>query len=623
VSIGELSGAVGTMTVTGNGSLANLSDKLEVGVIGTGALEVLSGGTVSAATAVIARDLGSSGMATVSGAGSMLVVGGDLSVGKGGTASLQITGGGHVTNTTARVGFAAGSQGTVTVDGAGSLWQNTDGIELGSEVGTGTLGVAGGGHVESTYATIGELAGAHGMATVSGVESAVTLSDKLEVGVIGSGELHVLAGGAVSAATAVVARDAGSTGAVEVTGAASALSTTGAMYVGGSAVANGGTAALDVTASGNVTTGTLLKVWQGGSITVNGGTLNYPALEMAGGSLTQGTIDLTGKTATGFGTLNGIVTGSGTVTASGGTLTLGDPASTAGVSLTGTLAVGANTHAILLDADRVDLGMTTTLAAGAQITAVNGLSLAAGRTFAAAGNATVGNAFTNGGIVNGPVAAGELLTFAGDVDGPGSFTGNIQFAGQLTPGTSLAPVSINGNATFASTATLRLLVSGAIAIPPGSMIVAGNATLGGSLDVDLFSGIHPALGSSFTVMTFGSRTGDFANYADTALGGHLALKPQFTPNSLVLKALPAVSGDINLDGTVNIFDINSVSANWGTAGPQGDANGDGIVNIFDINLISSNWGATGVTAVPEPAGLTIAALATLCGVAAFRRQLRC
>ena len=177
----------------------------------------------------------------------------------------------------------------------------------------------------------------------------------------------------------------------------------------------------------------------------------------------------------------------------------------------------------------------------------------------------------------------------------------------------MTPVLISGNATFASTATLRLLVSGAIVIPPGSMIVGGNVTLGGKLDVDLISGIHPALGSSFTVMTFGSRTGDFAIYADTFLGGHLTLKPQFTPNSLVLKARPAQDGDINLDGTVNIFDINSVSSNWNTAGPQGDANGDGAVNIFDINLISANWHATGgsAAAVPEPATWSLALLATI------------
>jgi Dockerin type I domain/PEP-CTERM motif len=78
-------------------------------------------------------------------------------------------------------------------------------------------------------------------------------------------------------------------------------------------------------------------------------------------------------------------------------------------------------------------------------------------------------------------------------------------------------------------------------------------------------------------------------------------------------------GDANFDGTVDIFDVNLVSAHWGEtwdplhtppAGPgpdladaNGDANHDGVVNIFDINLISANWTPSGgnTTAVPEPA----------------------
>ena len=73
-----------------------------------------------------------------------------------------------------------------------------------------------------------------------------------------------------------------------------------------------------------------------------------------------------------------------------------------------------------------------------------------------------------------------------------------------------------------------------------------------------------------------------------------------------------VLADLNVDWTVNIFDINLVSANWNEAGPAGDANGDGIVNIFDINAISANWTDTsGSAAVPEPSTVALA----LCAVA--------
>jgi hypothetical protein len=83
---------------------------------------------------------------------------------------------------------------------------------------------------------------------------------------------------------------------------------------------------------------------------------------------------------------------------------------------------------------------------------------------------------------------------------------------------------------------------------------------------------------------------------------------------------PFVLGDANDDGVVNIFDINLVSSNWGTAGPDGDVNFDGVVNIFDINLISSNWGSGGggsgvggaLAAVPEPTAMALCGIGCIC-----------
>jgi Dockerin type I domain len=86
-----------------------------------------------------------------------------------------------------------------------------------------------------------------------------------------------------------------------------------------------------------------------------------------------------------------------------------------------------------------------------------------------------------------------------------------------------------------------------------------------------------------------------------------------------------LAGDVNLDGLVDIFDINLVSSHWGTAGPAGDANGDGVVNIFDINLISANWnpggGAGNAAAVPEPTTLILTFFA-LVGIVFLHRNLR-
>ena len=101
-------------------------------------------------------------------------------------------------------------------------------------------------------------------------------------------------------------------------------------------------------------------------------------------------------------------------------------------------------------------------------------------------------------------------------------------------------------------------------------------------------------------------------------------------NGAELSVVAQTAGDANLDGVVNIFDINAVSSQWNTSGTgvpsqYPDVNHDGTVNIFDINLISSNWahvvpGGGSATAVPEPATWISALVACGIGCVLLRRR---
>jgi len=104
----------------------------------------------------------------------------------------------------------------------------------------------------------------------------------------------------------------------------------------------------------------------------------------------------------------------------------------------------------------------------------------------------------------------------------------------------------------------------------------------------------------------------------------------------------AASGDVDLSGAVNVFDLVSInsSGRYGTGAAsgwsQGDFNYDGVTNVFDLVSVNTagvygqgNYfpagpaaGATGgVTAVPEPsAGLLTLAAAVATGVAVRRRR---
>ncbi len=211
--------------------------------------------------------------------------------------------------------------------------------------------------------------------------------------------------------------------------------------------------------------------------------------------------------------------------------------------------------------------------------------------------------------VTGSIAGGAVVNNGGTLNGTGNIAGTVTVnsGGVFSPGLSPGTITIGG-LTMMPGGTLNVELGN----PTSDHIVVtggGSASLAGTLNVTLLGGFTPSLGSQFDLFTFASHSGDFTSYTGLNFGGNLALRPVFTSNGLILSTRPAIDGDINTDGTVDIFDINDVSAHWAQSGPAGDANGDGIVDIFDINLISSNWGATGgAAAVPEPASILLGLL---------------
>jgi hypothetical protein len=79
-----------------------------------------------------------------------------------------------------------------------------------------------------------------------------------------------------------------------------------------------------------------------------------------------------------------------------------------------------------------------------------------------------------------------------------------------------------------------------------------------------------------------------------------------------------IYGDFNLDGTVNLLDLNKLTSNYNGLGgwTLGDANGDGGISLLDLNKLTANYNSTVV--VPEPATIFVMA----CGAAAMIRRRR-
>ena len=269
-------------------------------------------------------------------------------VGGQGTGTLTIQDGGAVTSGGGSVGLSAGSNGTVTVTGPGSSWTNgpSGGLNIGS-FGTGTLTIENGGRVINiaigTAATIGNGAGSHGTATVTGAGSIWSNTFGLNIGNLGTGTLTIADGGVV-AGPVVIATRAGSIGTLNIgAGAGSPAAAPGTLtapsvafgagtgtinfnhtsadYVFAPAISGNGT----VNVLAGATTLTAANTYSG-STNVNAGTLRAGALNtfspnsavtVAG----AGTLDLSGFNQTVLGVTNAGLVNMGTGAAPGTILT--------------------------------------------------------------------------------------------------------------------------------------------------------------------------------------------------------------------------------------------------------------------------------------------------------------
>ena len=135
------------------------------------------------------------------------------------------------------------------------------------------------------------------------------------------------------------------------------------------------------------------------------------------------------------------------------------------------------------------------------------------------------------------ISANSSAVFFGNFTGTGGTTGpgTAYLEGDLRPGASPAEVLFGGDLVLGSGSGLEIELGGRIAGDEYDVVsVAGNATLGGTLSVELINSFEPTAGDSFTVMTFGSREGDFATYTGLEMPGGLLLEPTLTANSLIL-----------------------------------------------------------------------------------------
>lgn len=257
--IGDTKVGNGAVLVNGTGSTLDVTNKISVGLQGTGQMTVSGGGVVSSAVGTIGAlfnsdtGLPSNGTATVTGAGSIWNNSGLFYVGEEGNGTLNITSGGAVNNTSGSViiGRTLGSEGTVSLSGSGLNQPGASLNAAGQTVtvgrgGVGTLNITGTGLddafnpnpvrliaqnvvVGDLFLSQGELNVTNGQGAGENVGRNLQIANRLTVGKGGTGVMD-LAGSYTSITEVIVGE--GSTGHGTVTLDGSLLEVGGAFVIG-------------------------------------------------------------------------------------------------------------------------------------------------------------------------------------------------------------------------------------------------------------------------------------------------------------------------------------------------------------------------------------------------------
>jgi hypothetical protein len=121
---------------------------------------------------------------------------------------------------------------------------------------------------------------------------------------------------------------------------------------------------------------------------------------------------------------------------------------------------------------------------------------------------TGGTTVLNGGALS---ANNTINIQGGSVTGSGSITGSVaNTAGVISPGNSIGTLNFIGNYSQASGGALNIELGGRNAAQFDQLIVAGNASLNGTLNVTLTNIFVPTIGDQFQILASGSLSGAFA-----------------------------------------------------------------------------------------------------------------
>lgn len=141
-------------------------------------------------------------------------------------------------------------------------------------------------------------------------------------------------------------------------------------------------------------------------------------------------------------------------------------------------------------------------------------------------------------VAEGATLSGEVSLEGGTLAGDGAVEGSVTSSGVVGPGASTGVLTVEGEYAQTADGTLEVEIEGP---DPGTghdrLAVTGTAALDGTLRVARAPDFEPELGAEFTVLTWGSRDGEFAALEADSAGPGRVFEARYGEGGLALAAV--------------------------------------------------------------------------------------